>query len=112
MDENLQEDWLDARLREEAAYIDDVGFTAGVVQKLPPHRVRHSLRAVILLGVTLVASAIAYLLSGGGWFIADGVTRLALLPLPLLWLCAAGATVIVMAGGLAAAMSRTGGRLR
>jgi hypothetical protein len=112
MDENLQEDWLDARMREEAAYIDDASFTARVVQKLPAHRVRHSLRAVILLGLTLVASAIAYLLSGGGWFIAEGVTRFALLPLPLLWLCAAGATVLVMAGGLAAAMSKTVGRLK
>jgi hypothetical protein len=112
MDENLQEDWIDARLRDDASYIDDGGFTARVVQRLPAHRVRHSLRAVILLGVTLVASAITYLLSGGGWFIAEGVTRFALLPLPVIWLCAAGATALVMAGGLAAAMSRTGGRLR
>jgi hypothetical protein len=112
MDENLQEDWLDARLREEAAYVDDAGFTARVVQKLPAHRVRHSLRAVILLGVTLVASAIAYMLSGGGWFIAEGVTRLSLLPLPVIWLGAATATVLVMVGGFAAAMSKTGGRLR
>ena len=112
MENNLEEDLLDARLREEAAYIDDAGFTARVVQKLPAHRVRHSLRAVILLGVTLVASVIAYRLSGGGWFIAEGVTRIALLPLPFIWLCAAGATVLVMAGGLAAAVSRAGGRLR
>ena len=115
MDENLQEDWIDARLRDEASYIDDGGFAARVVQKLPAHRVRHSLRAVILLGVTLVASvvsAIAYLLTGGGWFIAEGVTRFALLPLPEIWLCAAGATALVMAGGLAAVMSKTGGRLR
>ena len=115
MDENLQEDWIDARLRDDASYIDDGGFTARVVQKLPSRRVRHSLRAVILLGVTVLASvvsAIAYLLSGGGWFIAEGVTRFALLPLPVIWLCAAGATVVVMVGGLAAAMSKTGGRLR
>ena len=112
MDENLQEDWIDARLRDDVPYIDDGGFTARVVQKLPAHRVRHSLRAVILLGVTLAASAIAYLLSGGGSFIAEGVTRIALLPLPVIWLCAAGATILVMAGGLAAAVSRTGGRLR
>ncbi len=112
MDENLQDDWLDARLRDEAAYIDDGGFTARVVQKLPTHRVRHSLRAVILLGVTLVASAITYLLSGGGWFIAEGVTRFALLPLPVIWLSAAGATVLVKAGCFAAAMSKTGARLR
>ena len=112
MDENLQEDWIDARLRDDATYIDDSGFTARVVQKLPAHRVRHSVRAAILLGVTLVASAIAYLLSGGGWFIAEEVTRFALLPLPVILLCAAGATALVMAGGLAAVMSKTGGRLR
>ena len=112
MDENLQEDWIDARLRDDVSYIDDSGFTARVVQKLPAQRVRHSLRAVILMGVTLVASAIAYLLSGGGWFIAEEVTRFALLPLPVILLCAAGATALVMAGGLAAVMSKTGGRLR
>ena len=112
MDENLQEDWIDARLRDDVSYIDDSGFTTRVVQKLPAQRVRHSLRAVILLGVTLVASAIAYLLSGGGWFIAEEVTRFALLPLPVILLCAAGATALVMAGGLAAVMSKTGGRLR
>jgi hypothetical protein len=112
MDNNLQEDLLDARLREEAGYIDDAGFTASVVQKLPADRVRHPLRAVILLGVTLLASVIVYRLSGGGWFIAEGVTRIALLPVAFIWLCAAGATVLVMAGGLIAALSKTGGRLR
>jgi hypothetical protein len=112
MDENLQEDWLDARLRDEAVYIDDGGFTAHIVQKLPSRPVRHVLRAVILLGVTLVASVVAYLLSDGGWFIAEEVTRFARLPLPVMWLCAAIATGLVMAGGLAAAMFRTSGRLR
>src|ERR1044071_7170089 len=112
MDENLQEDWIDARLREEASYIDDAGFTARVVQKLPASRVRQSLRGIILLGVTLAASAIAYLLSGGVWFIAEGVARFALLPLPVIWLCAAAATSLVMAGGFAAVVSRTGWRLR
>lgn len=112
MAENLQEDGLDTRLREEAAYIDDAGFTSRVVQKLPARQVRHSLRVVILLGLTIMACAMTYLLSGGGWFIADGVARLALLPLPVIWLCAAGATVLVMAGGLAAAISKVGGRSR
>jgi hypothetical protein len=112
MDENLQEDWLDAKLRDEAAYIDDGGFTAHVVRKLPAHRVRHSLRAVILVGLTLVASVIAYVLSGGGWFIAEGVTRFALLPLPVIWLTAAGATILVMVGGVAAVLSKTGARSR
>ncbi len=112
MNENLQEDWLDARLRDEASYIDDGGFTARVVEKLPAHQVRLPYRAAILLVVTIAASAVTYLLSGGGWFIAEGVTRFALLPLPVIWLCAAGATLLVMAGGLTAAMSKTGSRLR
>ena len=112
MDENLQEDSLEARLRDEAAYIDDAGFTSQVVRKLPARRVRFSLRAAILLGLTLVASAIVYLLSGGGWFIAEGVTRFALLPLPVIWLSAAGATILVMVGGVAAVLSRTSSRSR
>ena len=112
MNENLQEDWLDARLRDEAAYIDDGGFTARVVQKLPPRPIRHGLRAVILLGGTLVASIIAYLLSDGGWFIAEEVVRFAHLPRVVIWICAAMATGLIMIGGLAAAMSRTGGRSR
>jgi hypothetical protein len=112
MNENLNEDLLDARLRDEAVYIDDGGFTARVVQKLPARPVRHWLRAMILLGVTLIASVAAYLLSGGIWFIADGVTRISLLPLPVIWLCAAGATLVVMAGGLAAVVSKASGRSR
>ena len=35
MDNQFQEDWLDTRLREEAPYIDDDGFTAKVIQQLP-----------------------------------------------------------------------------
>ena len=112
MDENSQEDLLDARLRDEAAYIDDAGFTARVVQKLPARPVRHWLRAVILLGVTLVASVTAYFLSGDGWFIAEGVARLTMLPLYVIWLGAAAATALVMAGGLAVAISKAGVRLR
>lgn len=112
MNENFQEDWLDTRLRDEAAYVDDGGFTARVVQKLPARPVRHGLRAVILLGVTLVALAIAYRLSDGGWLIAEEVTRFSHLPTLVIWLCAAIATGLIMAGGLAAAMFRTSGRLR
>ena len=112
MGENLQEDRLDARLRDEASYIDDGGFTSRVVHKLPARRVRRSYRALILLGVTLAACVAAYLLSGGSWFIAEEATNLAMLPVTVIWLCAAAVTVVVMAGGLAAALSKTRGRLR
>ena len=112
MEENLQEDRLDARLRDEASYIDDGGFTSRVVHKLPARRVRRSYRALILLGVTLAACVAAYLLSGGSWFIAEEATNLAMLPVTVIWLCAAAVTFVVMAGGLAAALSKTRGRLR
>ena len=109
MAENLQEDWLDVRLREEAPYIDDAGFTSGVIQKLPARPVGSSLRAAILIGLTIVACVFAYL-SGAAWFIAEGITRFALLPLPIIWVSAAVATGVVMVGGVAAVMSRGAGR--
>ena len=112
MNENLQEDLLDAQLRDEAAYIDDGGFTSRVVQKLPARPVRRWLRAAILLGVALVASAVAYVLFGGVWGIAEGMARLSLLPLPVIWLCAALATIVVMVVGLAAVMSKASSRSR
>ena len=112
MDEKLQEDWLDARLRDEAVYIDDAGFTSGVVQKLPARRVRRSFRAFILLGITLAACVTAYLFTGGPWFIAEGVTNMAMMPVTYIWLSAAAATLLVMAGGLVFALSKTSGRLR
>ena len=65
-----------------------------------------ALRAVILLGVTLVASVIAYFLSGG-WMVhrrrGDASDHVA--ALPVIWLGAAAATGLVMAGGLAVAIS-------
>ena len=106
MDDVDQEDALDRQLREAAPYIDDDGFTARVLQKLPAQRKRRdSLRAVILLGITLLASAIAYVLSDGGRFVSVGVERLAILP--MLWLFAlALASGVVMTGlGVAAAIS-------
>ena len=70
MDEQLQEDWLDARLRDEAPYIDDAGFTAQVMQKLPARRAaRLSFRGTIMLCITLLASALTYVVSGGGRFV-------------------------------------------
>ena len=86
MDENLQEDWLDARLGDEASYVDDAGFTAGVIQKLPVRRVRHSYRAAILLAVTALASLIVYLLAGRSSFIAEAVTNFIFMPLSVIYL--------------------------
>jgi hypothetical protein len=109
MDEKQQEDWLDRQLREAAPYIDDEGFTARVLQRLPPaRRGGDSLRAVILLGITLLASALAYVLSDGGRFVVVAMERLTTLPTLWIWAFAFGSGLLVMAGGVIAAMFKTG----
>ena len=84
MDEKLQEDWLDARLRDEAPYIDDAGFTARVMQQLPASRPRYSFRNILLVCLTLLGSVLTYIVSGGGKFIGTGIDRVA--SLPMLWI--------------------------
>jgi len=112
MDEKLQEDWLDARLRDEAPYIDDAGFTSSVAHKLPARRVRRSYRALIFIGLTVAACIAAYWLSGGSAVLFDSFASVAMMPVTLMWVCAALAAAVVMAGGLALALSRTRSRSR
>ena len=107
MDETTREDWLDRQLREAVPYIEDDGFTAGVLAKLPrPRERRESLRTIILLGLTALGSALAYTLSGGGQFIAVEMARLSTLPTLTLYAIALGSGILVMTGGLVAAMSK------
>ena len=110
MEENVQQDWLDARLRDEASYIDDGGFTSGVVQKLPARRVRRSYRALILIGITLAASIVAFWFAGGTALAFDAYANVAMLPVMWMWIFAAVFGLLVMAGSLAAALSRSRGR--
>src|SRR6476620_5984940 len=112
MDEKLQEDWLDARLRDEAPYIDDAGFTSQVVQKLPARQVRRRYRAFLLLGITVAACLAAFFLAGGTSFFIETFTNVAMMPVTTMWVCAGAIGALVMAGGLAAAMSRSRGRSR
>ena len=108
MDEKQQEDWLDQQLREAAPYIDDDGFTARVLQQLPPpRRGRDSLYAVILLGMTLLASALAYVLSDGGRFLVIATARLVALPALSLFALAFVTGLLFMVGGVIAALSKT-----
>jgi hypothetical protein len=104
MDEQLQEDWLDARLRDEMPYIDDDGFTARVVQKLPTTRPR-SFRVAILIGLTIVASVIAYLLSDGGRFLVVEAYRLMSMPLVFVSVIAIVLSVAITGVAAAAAFS-------
>lgn len=100
MNDQLQEDWLDARLRDEAPYIDDAGFTAMVVQKLPVQRAaRESFRGVLMLAITMLACVITYFVSGGGQFLASSFHTLAVMPL---WMVATIALFCGIVGTLTA----------
>jgi hypothetical protein len=60
-----------------------------------------------------MASVAAYLLSGGGRFVVEAIYRLTVMPFALIVLGAIVASVLVMAAGVGAAMSKMGGqRLR
>jgi len=109
MNDMNQEDLLDRQLREAAPYIDDAGFTARVLQKLPPPQPRReSLRAFIIVGITLLASLLAYVVSDSGRFVAVGLERLSILPILWIFALALATGVLMTAAGLAAALSKTG----
>ena len=96
----LQDDWLEARLREDAPYIDDAGFTALVVQQLPAARsTRNSFRGFLLLVITLLACGVTYFVSDGGRFLVSAIHALTAMPL---WMVA---TIAIFCGavGMAAA---------
>ena len=105
MDDQFQEDWLDTRLREEAPYIDDDGFTAKVIQQLPARRAR-SFRAAIIFCITLLGSAITYSVSDGGKFMIAAVNRLASMPILFVCLIAICCGLMMTAIATGAALSK------
>ena len=108
MSEMTEEDSLDRQLREAAPYIDDAGFTAQVVSKLPAAlRQRRSLRGIILVGITALGSALAYTLSGGGRFVNEVIARLSMLPISILLLFTFGCGLVVGACAVIWAIRRT-----
>ena len=80
MNAMIDDETLDRQLREAAPYIDDDGFTARVMANLPAaQRQPQWLRAMILLGLAILGSGIAHLLSGG--FVREGVIQLSNFPI-------------------------------
>ncbi|MFL6537685.1 MAG: hypothetical protein ACJ8JD_05845 [Chthoniobacterales bacterium] len=100
-------DWLDRRMREEAHYIDDAGFTANVMQKLPARRATRSLRATILVATAVLASLCAYYLSGGGRFIYEALARAELFSPLAIVIAALAVGVALTLGAAYAAMRRS-----
>jgi hypothetical protein len=95
---------LDRRLQEAARYIDDDGFTSAVLARLPASlQQRVSLRAPILLGVALLSSVLAYVLSDGGEFVTIALLRLSTFsPVWLLIICGITGLIVAAGGGVAA----------
>jgi hypothetical protein len=104
MQQFIDDDELDRQLREAVAYIDDAGFTSRVLGALPARTAPARLRSAILIVATILASVLAYVLSGGGRFV--DATLLRLFSLPTIWLLGLtlAAGMIVGAAGLAAAV--------
>lgn len=105
---SIDDEQLDRQLREAMPYIDDDGFTTRVLQSLPARATAPDrLRGTVLIIAALVASALAYLLSGGGRFVDELMVRLfALSPMWLLGVAGA-AGIIVGALGLGAALVKS-----
>ena len=104
----IDDDTLDRQLRDAASYIDDEGFTARVIARLPAaRREPRWLRAMILLGVTLLGTGIAYVLSGGVRFVREGVIQLSNFPIWLLLVFAFGCGLVVGAFAVIVALRKT-----
>jgi hypothetical protein len=98
---------LDRQLREAAPYIDDDGFTARVMARLPavPRSEPQWLRAMVVLGLALIGTGIAYLLSGG--VIREGLNQMADFPIWLLLVFAFGCGLVVGAFAVIFAIRKT-----
>ena len=108
MNPMIDDETLDRQLREAMPYIDDEGFTARVMARLPTaRREPRWLRAMILLGLTLLGSAVAYLVSGGGRFVREGVIQLSDFPIWLLLVFAFGCGLVVGAFAVIVAVRKT-----
>jgi hypothetical protein len=103
----IDDETLDRQLREAVPYIDDDGFTARVMAKLPV--TRHEprwLRAIIVLGLALLGSGVAYLI-GGGHIVREGIIELANFPIWLLLVFAFGCGLVVGAFAIIFALRKT-----
>jgi hypothetical protein len=104
----IDDETLDRQLREAAPYIDDDGFTARVMARLPLVRPEPQwLRAMIVLGLALLGCGVAYMLSGGGRFVREGVIQLANFPIWLLLVFAFGCGLVVGAFAVIFAIRKT-----
>lgn len=103
----IDDETLDQQLSEAAPYINDDGFTARVMARLPavPRPEPQWLRAMVVLGLALLGTGVAYLLSGG--VIRQGLSQMADFPIWLLLVFAFGCGLVVGAFAVVFAIRKT-----
>ena len=104
----IDDETLDRQLREAVPYVDDDGFTVRVMANVPaaPREPRW-LRAMVLIGLALLGSGVAYLLSGGGRVVREGMIQMADFPIWLLLVFAFGCGLVVGAFAVIFAIRKT-----
>jgi len=104
----IDDETLDQQVREAVPYINDDGFTARVIARLPgARREPQWLRAMIVVGLALLGAGMAYFLSGGGSVVRQGVVQMADFPIWLLLVFAFGCGLVVGAFAVIVAIRKT-----
>jgi len=103
----IDDETLDRQLREAVPYINDDGFTARVMARLPAtRREPRWLRALIVLGLALLGTGFAYVI-GGGQVVREGIIEFANFPIWLLLVFAFGCGLVVGAFAVIFAIRKT-----
>ena len=103
----IDDETLDRQRREAVSYINDDGFTARVIARLPaPRSEPRWLRTMIVLGLALLGTVVAYVI-GGGHIVREGIVELANFQIWLLLVFAFGCGLVVGAFAVIFAIRKT-----
>jgi hypothetical protein len=107
MNPMIDDETLDRHLREAVPYINDDGFTARVMARLPATRREPQwLRTMIVVGLALLGTGIAYVICGGH-VVREGIIEFADFPIWLLLVFAFGCGLVVGAFAVIFAIRKT-----
>jgi hypothetical protein len=103
----IDDEMLDRQLREAVPYINDDGFSARVIARLPAARPEPQwLRAMIVVGLALLGTGIVYVV-GGGHVLREGILEFANFPIWLLLVFAFGCGLVIGAFAVIFAIRKT-----
>jgi hypothetical protein len=75
MTNTKEKDWLDAILEQKEEEVDDLGFSARVMENLPKRTVSHKLRSLVVLGFTLVSCLLTFFVLPGGDYLWNTISE-------------------------------------